>query len=59
MVKNFLQTGNISGEKQSDLYGNIIRPFEPEGGNGIVPDEAETLANRRARSARMRIGVRK
>lgn len=59
MVKNFLQTGNISGEKQSDLYGNIIRPFDPEGGNGIVPDEIETSQNRRARSARMRIGIRR
>lgn len=59
MVKNFLQTGNISGEKQSDLYGNIIRPFDPEGGNGLVPDEIETSQNRRARSARMRIGIRR
>lgn len=59
MVKNFLQTGNINGEKHSDLYGNTIRPFDPEGGNGIVPDEAETQINRRARSARMRIGVKR
>ena len=30
MVKNWLRAGDFSGEEKKDLYGNRIRPFEPE-----------------------------
>lgn len=29
MVKHYMQTGNVEGILQKDLFGNIIRPFEP------------------------------
>lgn len=59
MVKNFLQTGNLDGIRQTDIYGNVERPFDPEPNKAIVPDEQEIAANKRARSAKMRIGVKR
>ena len=59
MVKNFLQTGNLDGERKTDIYGNVERPFDPEPNKAIVPDEQEITANNRARSAKMRIGVKR
>jgi 16S rRNA (cytosine1402-N4)-methyltransferase len=59
MVKNFLQTGNLEGIRKTDMYGNVERPFDPEPNKAIVPGEAEILSNNRARSAKMRIGVKR
>jgi 16S rRNA (cytosine1402-N4)-methyltransferase len=59
MVKNFLQTGNLDGIRQTDIYGNVERPFDPEPNKAIVPDEQEIASNKRARSAKMRIGVKR
>jgi 16S rRNA (cytosine1402-N4)-methyltransferase len=58
MVKNFLQTGNLDGIRKTDMYGNVDRPFNPEPNKAIVPDEQEIQINNRARSAKMRIGVK-
>ncbi len=59
MVKNFLQTGNLEGTRHTDLYGNVERPFDPEPNKAIVPDDLEIASNNRARSAKMRIGVKR
>ena len=59
MVKNFLQTGNLDGIRQTDIYGNVERPFDPEPNKAIVPNEQEIASNKRARSAKMRIGVKR
>jgi 16S rRNA (cytosine1402-N4)-methyltransferase len=40
------------------MYGNVDRPFNPEPNKAIVPDEQEIQINNRARSAKMRIGVK-
>ena len=58
MVKNFLQSGNFSGDKKTDLYGNVHRPFEAKPAKAITPPEEEINRNKRARSAKMRIGVK-
>lgn len=58
MVKNFLQSGNFNGVKHTDMYGNVHKPFDARPTKAIVPTEAETAINKRARSAKMRIGVR-
>jgi len=58
MVKHLLQTGNLKGERHTDLYGNISKPFEAQPNSAIIPDDQEIEKNKRARSAKMRIGVR-
>ncbi|TDG95763.1 16S rRNA (cytosine(1402)-N(4))-methyltransferase RsmH [Cardinium endosymbiont of Culicoides punctatus] len=58
LVKNFLNTGNILGQIQQDGYGNILRPFSPLQKKPLIPSEKELSQNKRARSARLRIGIR-
>ena len=58
MVKNWMRSGDFSGEEKKDIYGNRIRPFEPESNKAIQPSEEEIARNPRARSARLRIATR-
>lgn len=57
MVKNFLRTGNIEGIIEKDFYGNVLSPFKPFGGV-ITPGEDEVSQNGRARSAKLRVGLK-
>ncbi|MEZ4720614.1 MAG: 16S rRNA (cytosine(1402)-N(4))-methyltransferase RsmH [Flavobacteriales bacterium] len=56
-VKHFLRSGNFEDKLDKDLYGNIKRPLEPVG-KVITPSAEEIERNPRARSAKMRIGVK-
>ena len=58
MVKNWMRSGDFSGEEKKDLYGNRIRPFEPESNKATQPTDEEIARNPRARSARLRIATR-
>ena len=58
MVKNFFRSGNIQGKLEKDLYGNVLRPFEPINRKPISPSEEEVKDNNRARSAKLRIAKR-
>ncbi len=59
LVKNFLKTGTThQKDPQKDLYGNIIRPFTPLSNKVIIPTTEETQENPRARSAKLRIGIK-
>jgi len=58
MVKHLFQTGNLEGERHTDLYGHISKPFDNQPNAAITPDAEEIETNKRARSAKMRIGVR-
>ena len=58
LVKNFLKTGNVKGEVQTDFYGNIFRPFEILTKKAETPSDEEVIRNPRARSAKMRAGIR-
>jgi 16S rRNA (cytosine1402-N4)-methyltransferase len=55
LVKNFIQSGNISGEIDKDFYGNTTRVFKAINKKPIVPTEEEIAKNKRARSAKLRI----
>jgi 16S rRNA (cytosine1402-N4)-methyltransferase len=58
MVKDYMRTGNTSGEQVKDFFGNLIRPFRPVTTKPIVPTDEEISNNNRARSARLRIAER-
>ncbi|MFN8240674.1 MAG: 16S rRNA (cytosine(1402)-N(4))-methyltransferase RsmH [Bacteroidales bacterium] len=55
LVKNFMKTGNFSGEEKKDFYGNRETPFHLVTRKAIVPDDEEVARNNRSRSAKLRI----
>ncbi len=59
LVKHFMRAGNFSGDHQKDFYGNILRPLDPMPGGVIVPSQEEIEENPRARSAKMRIAIKR
>lgn len=59
LVKNFFRTGKFSGEEEKDLFGNSLSPFEVLTRKPIVPDEDEIDENNRARSAKLRVAMKK
>ena len=58
LVKNFFKNGMFEGKAEKDIYGNVNVPFRPINNRPIEPTDEEIKANSRARSAKMRIGVR-
>lgn len=58
LVKRFLKNGMFDGEPESDVYGNYQKFFDLPQSKAIVPDEAEISQNTRARSAKMRVGIK-
>ncbi|MBK7943991.1 MAG: 16S rRNA (cytosine(1402)-N(4))-methyltransferase RsmH [Flavobacteriales bacterium] len=57
LVKNWMRAGAFDGEEKKDIYGNRLRPFDPQG-KAIAPTAEEISRNPRARSARLRIAQR-
>lgn len=55
VVKNFMKSGNFTGEEEKDFYGNTQTPFRLITRKGIKPADEEISSNNRARSARLRI----
>ncbi len=58
LVKRFLKNGMFEGEPQRDIYGNYAKAFELLQTKAIIPDNKEIEENSRARSAKMRIGIK-
>ena len=58
LVKRFLKNGMFEGEPQRDIYGNYEKTFQLLKTKAIVPDNAEIEENSRARSAKMRTGIK-
>ena len=58
LVKKFLKNGMFEGEPERDIYGNYEKKFELPQRKAIVPTEEEIEDNSRARSAKMRVGIK-
>ncbi|WCT11302.1 16S rRNA (cytosine(1402)-N(4))-methyltransferase RsmH [Mucilaginibacter jinjuensis] len=59
LVKNFIAKGKFSGELEKDIYGNDDRPLVAVSRGAITATEDEIKQNNRARSAKLRIAVKK
>lgn len=57
LVKNFMRSGNFEGEVEKDFYGNPLSKMQMVGKS--TASEAEVSANNRARSAMLRVGMRR
>ena len=58
LVKRFLKNGMFEGEPKRDIYGNYDKAFELLKTKAIIPDDEEIEENSRARSAKMRTGIK-
>ena len=58
LVEKFLKNGMFEGEPERDVYGNYQKVFELPYRKAIVPMEEEIEDNSRARSAKMRVGIK-
>ncbi|MES2800351.1 MAG: 16S rRNA (cytosine(1402)-N(4))-methyltransferase RsmH [Bacteroidota bacterium] len=59
LVKNYFKRGSLDGTITKDFFGNVLKPFEEITRHPVVPSEEETERNTRARSAKLRIAVKK
>ena len=59
LVKNFIAKGKFSGELEKDIYGNDNRPFDAVSRKAIMASDEEIKTNNRARSAKLRIAVKR
>lgn len=55
LVKNFMKSGNLSGELEKDFFGRVNTPFRLLNSKPIVPDGTEIETNPRSRSAKLRV----
>lgn len=58
-VKNFMRSGNFTGEVEKDFFGNAASPFEVVTRKAITPSERELAENPRSRSAKLRVAIKK
>lgn len=59
LVKNFMAKGKFSGEVEKDFFGNEIKPFDVVTRKSISASVNEVEQNNRARSAKLRIAVKR
>lgn len=59
IVKQFFNSGNFKGEIQKDHFGNIERDLDPLFKKPMLPTAAEIEVNSRARSAKLRVAVKR
>ncbi|MBB1541785.1 MAG: 16S rRNA (cytosine(1402)-N(4))-methyltransferase RsmH [Flavobacteriaceae bacterium] len=58
LVKMFLKYQMFEGEPERDIYGNYEKKFELPYRKAVVPTDEEIEDNSRARSAKMRVGIK-
>ena len=59
LVKNFMRSGNLTGEMEKDFFGRNLSPFKLLTSKPIVPSDEEIERNPRSRSAKLRIAEKK
>ncbi|GAA4096047.1 16S rRNA (cytosine(1402)-N(4))-methyltransferase RsmH [Mucilaginibacter panaciglaebae] len=59
LVKNFIAKGKFSGEVEKDFFGNDQKPLDAVSRGAITASVQEIGQNNRARSAKLRIAVKK
>ena len=59
LVKNFFKTGSLEGILKKDFYGNIISPWKYPPIKAIKHTEKEIKKNNRARSAKLRLAIKR
>src|SRR3546814_463556 len=59
LVKNFINKGKFSGEVERDFYGNELKPLQALVKKPVRPGAEELNDNSRARSARLRIAIKR
>lgn len=58
LVKRFLKNGMFEGEPERDIYGNFSKTFTLLQSKATAPGEEEIEENSRARSAKLRVGIK-
>ena len=58
LVKRFLKNGMFEGEPARDIYGNYSKTFDLLQTKAAIPDGEEIKENPRARSAKLRTGIK-
>ncbi len=58
LVKNFIRSGNFTGELTKDHFGVVQKPLTGINKKPIIPTDEEIARNPRARSAKMRIAIK-
>lgn len=59
LVKNFMATGKFRGDVEKDFFGNDIKPFDVLSRKAVTASNEEISENNRARSAKLRIAVKR
>ena len=59
MVKNFIKSGNADGNEEKDMFGVVHAPLEAVNRKPVVPEEYEIASNTRARSAKLRVAMKR
>ena len=54
LVKNFMRSGNFTGEAEKDFFGQSSSPFRIVPRKAVVPSDEEIANNPRSRSAKLR-----
>lgn len=58
LVKNFMRTGNLSGDEAKDFFGRNLSPMKLLTSKPIAPTDDEIQRNPRSRSAKLRVAVK-
>ena len=58
LVKRFIKNGMFEGQPERDIYGNYKKSFEVLRSKAFVPSPEEVEVNSRARSAKLRTGIK-